>query len=121
MGELAGIGLYPVRAAVHLLGTDLAVAGAVLSRGPGRRAPGAGRRTRAPRCCAAPTGHAHLTFGMGHAYRSYYERWGSRGRITVDRAFAPPADHRPSLVVEGRGGARTLRLHAEDQVTADGP
>ncbi|PLW72459.1 oxidoreductase, partial [Streptomyces sp. DJ] len=41
MGELAGIGLYPVRAAVHLLGTDLAVAGAVLSRGPGRRAPGA--------------------------------------------------------------------------------
>ncbi len=98
-GALADIGLYPVRAAVHLLGAGLAVAGAVLSRGAGHRVETAG----AALLRRADGVTAQLTFGMDHAYGSCYEVWGSRGRVTVDRAFTPPADHRPALVVEGDG------------------
>ncbi|MEU5464988.1 Gfo/Idh/MocA family oxidoreductase [Streptomyces althioticus] len=113
-GALADIGLYPVRAAVHLLGTGLAVAGAVLSRDAGHRVETAG----AALLRRADGVTAQLTFGMDHGYRSCYEVWGSRGRVTVDRAFTPPADHRPALVVEGERGNRTFRLPAEDQVAA---
>jgi hypothetical protein len=55
---------------------------------------------------------------MDHAYRSRYELWGGEGRITVDRAFTPPAGHRPRIEVEDASGARTVELPAEDQVAA---
>lgn len=113
-GALADVGLYPVRAAVHLLGTGLTVAGAVLSSAPGRRVETAG----AALLHRADGVAAQLSFGMDHAYRSRYELWGSEGRITVDRAFTPPADHRPSVVVERASGTRAVELPAEDQVAA---
>ncbi|MFF4173859.1 Gfo/Idh/MocA family protein [Streptomyces sp. NPDC001744] len=113
-GCLADIGLYPVRAAVHLLGTELDVAGAVLSAAPGRRVETSG----AALLRRADGVGAQLTFGMEHAYRSRYELWGSEGRITVDRAFTPAADHRPRLLVERASGTETVTLPAEDQAAA---
>ncbi|WP_438486713.1 Gfo/Idh/MocA family protein [Streptomyces sp. S186] len=113
-GALADIGLYPVRAAVHLLGVGLRVAGAVLSTAPGRRV-----ETSGAALLHRPDGvSAQLTFGMDHAYRSEYEVWGSEGRLRVDRAFTPPADLEPEIVVERASGTRTVRLPAEDQVAA---
>ncbi|MER7847445.1 Gfo/Idh/MocA family oxidoreductase [Kitasatospora sp. NPDC096077] len=113
-GCLADIGLYPVRAAVHLLGTELDVAGAVLSATPGRRVETSG----AALLRRADGVSAQLTFGMEHAYRSRYELWGSEGRITVDRAFTPAADHRPRLLLERASGTETVTLPAEDQAAA---
>ncbi|MEW1818428.1 Gfo/Idh/MocA family protein [Streptomyces diastaticus] len=113
-GCLADIGLYPVRAAVHLLGARLDVVGAVLSSAPGQRVETSG----AALLRRADGVTAQLTFGMEHAYRSRYELWGSEGRITVDRAFTPAADHRPGLLVERADGTRTLSLPAEDQAVA---
>ncbi|MFF5448594.1 Gfo/Idh/MocA family protein [Streptomyces sp. NPDC012888] len=113
-GCLADIGLYPVRAAVHLLGPELDVAGAVLSSAPGRRVETSG----AALLRRADGVVAQLSFGMEHAYRSRYEVWGSEGRITVDRAFTPAADHRPALLLERASGTETLALPAEDQVAA---
>lgn len=113
-GCLADIGLYPVRAAVHLLGTELDVAGAVLSAAPGRRVETSG----AALLRRADGVSAQLTFGMEHAYRSQYELWGSDGRITVDRAFTPAADHRPELLLERASGTETVTLPAEDQAAA---
>ncbi len=86
-GALADIGLYPVRAAVHLLGTGLAVAGAVLSRGAGHRVGTAG----AALLRRADGATAQLTFGMDHAYRSRYEVWGSRaGSPSTGPSPRPP-------------------------------
>ncbi|MFD7349510.1 Gfo/Idh/MocA family protein [Streptomyces pharetrae] len=113
-GCLADIGLYPVRAAVHLLGTRLDVAGAVLSVAAGRRVETSG----AALLRRADGVSAQLTFGMEHAYRSRYELWGSEGRITVDRAFTPAAGHRPGLVLERASGTETVTLPAEDQAAA---
>lgn len=113
-GALSDVGLYPVRAAVHLLGPGLRVAGAVL-----RDAAGRGVETSGAALLRRADGvSAQLTFGMDDAYRSRYELWGSEGRITVDRAFTPPAGHRPRIVVEDAAGTRTVELAAEDQVAA---
>ncbi|WP_328328317.1 MULTISPECIES: Gfo/Idh/MocA family protein [unclassified Streptomyces] len=111
-GSLYDVGVYPVRAAVHFLGGDLSVRGAVLERSPGRQVDTSGavllRRDDGVT--------AQLSFGMEHAYRSRYELTGSTGRITVDRAFTPPADHTPAVAVETSSGTRTVQLPPDDQV-----
>lgn len=128
-GALWDVGVYPVRAAMHLLGGDgpnggLDVAGAVLTRGPGREVATSG----AALLRTADGVGAQLAFGLDHAYRSEYSVWGSLGRITVERAFTPPADHRPVLRLErsagtvtgtsagGASGTREIRLEPDDQV-----
>ncbi|MBB5123028.1 oxidoreductase [Streptomyces eurocidicus] len=111
-GALWDTGVYPVRAALHFLGAGLEVEGAVLVHGPGRAVDTSGTALlRSPDGVAA-----HLTFGLDHAYRSSYEIWGSEGRISVDRAFTPPADHVPHVRVERRSGTEELRLPPADQV-----
>ncbi|GAA1887285.1 Gfo/Idh/MocA family oxidoreductase [Streptantibioticus ferralitis] len=111
-GSLYDVGVYPVRAAVHFLQGELEVRGAVLERPSGRRVDTAGAVL-----LRGPGGvTAHLTFGMEHAYRSRYELSGSTGRILVDRAFTPPADHVPQILIESRAGTRSCPLPPDDQV-----
>ncbi|HET6858191.1 MAG TPA: gfo/Idh/MocA family oxidoreductase, partial [Streptomyces sp.] len=59
-----------------------------------------------------------LAFGLDHGYRSGYELVGSKGRISVDRAFTPPASHPPVLRVERGGGVEEIVLSPGDQVAA---
>ncbi|MFF3333579.1 Gfo/Idh/MocA family protein [Streptomyces sp. NPDC002888] len=113
-GALWDTGVYPLRAALHFLGDGLEVLGATLTGGPGREVDTAGAAL-----LRTPEGvSAQLSFGLDHGYRSSYEIWGSQGRITVDRAFTPPADHRPRIRVERRGGVEELTLRPDDQVAA---
>lgn len=111
-GALFDVGLYPVRAALHLLGPELRVAGAVLTSGQGRRVDTSGAAL-----LAAPSGvTAQLTFGLEHGYTSAYEVRGSAGRIAVDRAFTPAADHVPVLRVVRGSAVEEIRLRPDDQV-----
>ncbi|QTE01585.1 Gfo/Idh/MocA family protein [Streptomyces cyanogenus] len=112
-GALWDTGVYPVRAALHFLGDNLQVLGAMLTQEPGRRVDTAGSAL-----LRTPEGvGVQLTFGLDHGYRSAYEIWGSQGRITVERAFTPPADHRPLIRVERRG-VEEISLSPDDQVAA---
>ncbi|MGW5442849.1 Gfo/Idh/MocA family protein [Streptomyces asiaticus] len=112
-GALHDTGVYPVRAALHLLGDDLELAGAVLGTGPGREVDTWGGALMA----SAEGVAVHLTFGLENAYQSRYELRGSTGRITLDHAFTPPADHAPLVRLEQASGTVTeIRLPAEDQV-----
>lgn len=111
-GALWDIGIYPVRAALHLLGDRLELIGAQLTMGDGCEVDTAGTAL-----LATPEGvAAQLTFGMDHSYRNTYELAGSEGRIIVDRAFTPPADHSPLLRIERAGGTEERRLEPDDQV-----
>jgi predicted dehydrogenase len=113
-GALWDVGVYPVRAALHLLGPDLEVLGAALEHGPGQRVDTSG-------AAMLRTGSGvlvQLSFGLSHAYRNTYELWGSEGRITVDRAFTPPAGHRPVVRLERATGTEELLLEPADQVAA---
>ncbi|POX46525.1 Gfo/Idh/MocA family protein [Streptomyces sp. Ru72] len=113
-GALADVGLYPVRAALHLLGGRLEVVGAHLAAGPGRRVEtSGGALLRTPHDVTV-----HLEFGMAHAYRSEYQLWGSEGGIRVQRAFTPPADHVPDVVLQRGGRTERIRLDPFDQVAA---
>ncbi|MER6016645.1 Gfo/Idh/MocA family protein [Streptomyces anulatus] len=113
-GALWDTGVYPVRAALHLLGPELDVLGAHLTDGPGRTVDTGGAAL-----LGGPDGvTVQLAFGLDRGYRSRYELTGSKGRIVVDRAFTPPADHRPAIRLERSGGAEEISLEAHDQVAA---
>ncbi len=111
-GALFDVGLFPVRGALHMLGSGLRVAGAVL-----RRTAGHSVETSGAALLESPDGVlVQLTFGMGFAYRSSYELWGSRGRIRVEQVFTPRGDHPPVLQVELPASIRPVVLDPDDQV-----
>ncbi|WP_306318204.1 MULTISPECIES: Gfo/Idh/MocA family protein [unclassified Streptomyces] len=113
-GALRDTGVYPVRAALHLLGPRLSVVGAHL--GLDERY---GVDTAGAALLRTPEGvTAHLAFGLDHGYRSAYELTGEHGRITLDHAFTPRADHAPRLRLERAWGDEELVLEPEDQVAA---
>jgi len=113
-GALLDVGLYPVRGALQMLGGGLRVVGAALYSSPGKSVETAGAAL-----LTTPDGvFAQLTFGIGLAYRSAYELWGSRGRIRVERVFTPGGDHAPVVQVELPGSVRPVVLAPEDQVAA---
>ena len=43
---------------------------------------------------------AQIAFGMDHFYQCNYEIWGSKGKITAERAFTPKPDFSPLIIVE---------------------
>jgi predicted dehydrogenase len=113
-GALLDVGYYPVRAALHLLGGGLELVGATLERPADHRV-----ETGGAALLRTPDGvSVHLTFGIGYAYRSEYELWGSKGRLRVDRAFTPPADHAPVLELVLPAGPERVELEPADQVAA---
>ncbi|MFD8483948.1 Gfo/Idh/MocA family protein [Kitasatospora sp. NPDC059673] len=111
-GALLDVGYYPVRAALHFLGPELTVAGAALHHGAGSAV-----ETSGAAVLTTPDGVlAQLAFGMDHAYRNSYELWGSTGRIRVERAFTPPADQAPTVLLERGGSTEQPGFAAADQV-----
>ncbi|MFI7048201.1 Gfo/Idh/MocA family protein [Streptosporangium sandarakinum] len=112
-GALLDTGVYPLRAAQHLLGGDLEVLGAVLRCGDEVDVGGAA-------LLVSPRGvTAQVEFGFDRPYRCSYEIRGSRGGLLLDRAFTPPADLTPvarRTGLDGRTG--DLPLRADDQFAA---
>ncbi len=111
-GALLDVGGYPVRAAQLFLGSELAVAGASL-RYDRTYGVDIGGGVLLRRQDGVP---AQLTFGMEHAYTSWYELLGSDGRIRVEHVFTPPAQHRPVLRLERQDHREERILPADDQV-----
>ncbi|MEV5614077.1 Gfo/Idh/MocA family oxidoreductase [Streptomyces sp. NPDC052225] len=113
-GALMDVGIYPLRAALHILGPELDIIGACLIQGAGRQV-----ETSGAALLRTPAGiTAHITFGMEHTYRSTYELQGSEGSLTVDRAFTPPADDIPVITLHRGAKTEHIRLEPHDQVTA---
>lgn len=111
-GALWDTAVYPVRAALHILGPDLRVVGAVRAAASGFRVDTGGTAL-----LATPDGvGAHLTYGLDHGYRSVYEVHGSAGWIAVEPAFTPAAEHPPVLRLVTGAGCREVRLPPDDQV-----
>ncbi|MFF5173669.1 Gfo/Idh/MocA family protein [Micromonospora sp. NPDC000089] len=112
-GALMDTGVYPVRAAMCFLGgSALDVLSAVLTLPHGHPVETSGQ---ALLCTDGGVG-AQVTFGLDHSYRSSYELWGSEGRIVVEHAYTPPADHVPVVRLERQSGVQEIRLAPDDQV-----
>lgn len=113
-GSLLDNGGYPVRAARMFLGDDLTVAGAALYRPSGAEVDHGGTAV-----LRRPDGAgALLSFGMDHAYEASYTLHGTEGVLTLDRAYAPPEDHRPVLRLRRQDHVEELALPADDQFAA---
>jgi len=110
-GALLDQGVYPLRTAVHHLGAELDVVGAVL-----RYDPVAGVDVAGQALVLAPDGvTGHVRFGMDGTYRAAYELIGTIGRITVTRPFTPPPDHVAEILVDRNGEQERLELAPDDQ------
>jgi NDP-hexose-3-ketoreductase len=113
-GALFDLGVYPVRAAQAVLRSELDVAGAVLHTDPKLNVDVSGEALLRQRASAIP---ATVSFSLSSAYSSAYTLIGDEGRLTVRRAFTPPADLAPVVELEDRNGIRELTLSPDDQYT----
>ncbi|GAA2784442.1 Gfo/Idh/MocA family oxidoreductase [Saccharopolyspora taberi] len=108
-GSLLDNGVYPIKAAQLFLGTGLDVLGANLRCAAEVDTAGSALLARSDGVTA------HLSFGMEHFYTSRYELHGSAGRITVDRAFTPPATYAPVIKLEREDGTHEIPVEPDDQ------
>lgn len=58
---------------------------------------------------------AHVAFGMDNSYQCKLEVWGSKGCLSADRVFTPPADLCPEIVVQTADGTKKISVAADDQ------
>ncbi|WP_461073140.1 Gfo/Idh/MocA family protein [Streptomyces pseudoechinosporeus] len=111
-GALLDTGVYPLLAAQLYLGGELEVLGATLRVDERTGVDVAGTALLS----AADGAAAQLSFGFDHSYRSHYALWGTRGRLTVDRAFTPPEQLRPTVRIQQQDRATELSLAPDHQV-----
>jgi len=110
-GALLDAGIYPVRLAQYFLGDELTVAGSAL-----RMDPESGVDVAGSALLMAPAGAtATVTFGFEHSYGAKYTLWGSKGRLTVDRAFTPPHTMSPLVRIDEQDHAEEIVFPAEHQ------
>ena len=112
-GALLDVGVYPIRAAQLILGTDLEVVGSVRRLDQTRGVDVGGHAL----LCTPAGVTAELSFGFEHAYRSGYSLWGDRGRLTLDRAFTPDPTWRPVVRIDSQDRSEELTLPADHQFT----
>lgn len=110
-GALLDVGVYPIRAAQLFLGSELTVVGSVLRKDPRYDVDVAGNALLS----TSDGVTAELSFGFEHGFHSMYALWGSKGRLSLDRAFTPPNDLAPVVRVEDDNGVREVSLPADRQ------
>ena len=110
-GALLDVGVYPLRLAQYFLGTELQVRGAVLCYDPDRGVDVGGSVLLVD----AHGASARLAFGIGVQYRNSYTIWGTRGTLSVDRAFTPPEEIRPVLRLREEQREKTIEVEADHQ------
>ncbi|OYO15497.1 oxidoreductase [Enemella evansiae] len=108
-GALWDTGVYPVRAA-QMLFDDVDVVSASYVMGTG------GVDVAGVAVMRSGGVIVQVSFGIDHAYQNYYEVVGSTGRLRVERAFTPPADFRPEIVLTSGTGSDRLSTEPADQV-----
>jgi predicted dehydrogenase len=57
---------------------------------------------------------AEVAFGFDNFYQCNYEIWGSKGKITAQRAFTPGADFKPTITLEQQGETFNYEVDAEN-------
>jgi dTDP-3,4-didehydro-2,6-dideoxy-alpha-D-glucose 3-reductase len=109
-GALLDAAGYTVRAAHFILGESLQVKASTLFYDPRL-----GTNIYGGAFLSNEKGvSAQLGFGFDHLYQCSYEIWGSRGKITVDRAFTPKPDYSPLIIVEKPGTRQEQQMKPDN-------
>jgi predicted dehydrogenase len=109
-GALLDAGAYTVKAAHFIMGEDLEVKAATLnvSRDLGVDIYGGIYMQN------ANGQFAELSYGFDNYYQCNYEIWGSKGKLSVTRAFTAPPGFAPTVIVEKQGYKEEKILPADD-------
>jgi dTDP-3,4-didehydro-2,6-dideoxy-alpha-D-glucose 3-reductase len=109
-GVLLDAAGYPLRAAQRVLGDGLLVQAATLARCPVR-----GTSLWGSAFLSNGQGlGASIAFGFDNFYQCRYELWGSRGKLTAERAYTPGPGMSPRLVLETAAGAEVQEVEPDD-------
>jgi len=95
---------YTIRAVHHFLGNDLEVVSSSLSFDPNHKTHLFGDALLKSKSGLG----AHVSFGFDNFYQNYYEFWGSKGKLTAERAFTPGPDFQPALILENNKGRQQI-------------
>jgi dTDP-3,4-didehydro-2,6-dideoxy-alpha-D-glucose 3-reductase len=95
---------YTVRAAHHFLGNDLEVVSSSLSYDPVHKTHQFGDAMLKNKRGLG----AHVSFGFDNFYQCFYEFWGSKGKLTAERAFTSGPDFEPALILENNKGRQQI-------------
>ena len=108
-GALLDAAAYTVRASQLMLGNDLWVEAATLNNNENDVDIYGGAYLKSENGL-----FAEVAFGFDNFYQCNYEVWGSKGKITAQRAFTPGADFKPIITVEKQGESIDHEIEAEN-------
>jgi predicted dehydrogenase len=57
---------------------------------------------------------AHVSFSLDNYYQCNYEIWGSKGKITADRAFTPPPNFAPTIILEKQDHRQEFKIKPDN-------
>lgn len=112
-GVLMDAAGYPLRAAFVLMGDGLRVSSATLFRD---RQKGTSLYGSAFLTGTEGVGIS-IAFGFDNFYQCNYVLWGSKGKLTAQRAYTPRRDEKPTLLIETPGNSEVIALDAADHFT----
>ena len=108
-GALLDAAAYTVRASQLFLGKDIKVEAATLNNMNTEVDLFGGAYLKAPNGI-----FAEVSFGFDNFYQCNYEIWGSKGKITAQRAFTPGVEFKPSITLEQQGDIINYEIDAEN-------
>ncbi len=109
-GALLDTGAYTVKATTEFLGHDVEVRASTLrfDKELGVDVGGTIYMERSDGLVS------ETAFGFDNFYQCNYEIWGSKGKLTVKRAFTAPLGFEPEIVIETAEGVEVRKLPADD-------
>jgi NDP-hexose-3-ketoreductase len=109
-GSLLDAAAYTIRASQLFLGNDLRVEAATLNHLDSEVDIYGGAYLK-----AEDGSFAEVAFGFDNFYQCNYEIWGSKGKISANRAFTPGPDFKPKITLEQKGESFEYEADAESQ------
>jgi len=103
-GALMDAAGYPLRSAFFIIGDELKVSAASLFRD---KSTGSSIYGSAYLCGKEGIGTS-ISFGFDNYYQCNYTIWGSKGKITVEKAFTPKPDQIPTFKLETKEGEKII-------------
>ena len=108
-GALLDAAAYTVRASQLFLGNDIWIEGATLNNMNTEVDLYGGAYLKADNGM-----FAEVAFGFDNFYQCNYEIWGSKGKITAQRAFTPGAEFKPTITLEQQSEVFNYEIDAEN-------
>lgn len=109
-GALLDAGAYTLKVVDFILGGDFTVKSAILRYDDSSEVDLGGGIMLADSKGAI----AELAFGFDNFYQCNYEVWGSKGKLTVQRAFTAPKDFIPDILLEDNDGKHQIQIEPDD-------